>query len=66
MFSDEVVLLRKLTTLEGCGEEHLSSHHNVVAAGIPHEVMTRDNIRDAYGIEVEVLEVRGRRMLFPL
>jgi iron complex transport system ATP-binding protein len=66
MFSDEVVLLRKLTELVGCGKEPLSNHHNVVAAGLPHEVMTRENIRDAYGIEVEVLEVRGRRMLFPL
>lgn len=66
MFSDEVILLRKLTTPEGCGKEPLSSHQNVVAAGMPREVMTPDNIRDAYGIEVEVLEIRGRRMLFPL
>lgn len=66
MFSDEVVLLRKLTAREVCGKEPLPGHQNVVASGVPHEVMIPENIREAYGIEVEVLEVRGRRMLFPL
>lgn len=66
MFSDEVVLLRKLNEREVCGKEPLPGHQNVVASGMPHEVMTPENIREAYGIEVEVLEVRGRRMLFPL
>lgn len=66
MFSDEVVLLRKLNQTVDGGREALSVLQNVVSAGRPHEVMTPNNIRDAYGIEVEVLEVRGRRMLFPL
>lgn len=66
MFSDEVVLLRKVEQNRDCGKEAPSVLQNVIAAGIPCEVMTPDNIEDAYGIEVEVLEVRGRRMLFPL
>jgi iron complex transport system ATP-binding protein len=66
MFSDEVVLLRKLATIGDCSKEALPGLQNVVAAGRPDEVMTPDNIQDAYGIEVEVLKVRGRRMLFPL
>ena len=66
MFSDEVVLLRKLMPQEECCKEPRSINQNVVASGMPHEVMTPENIREAYGIEVEVLDVRGRRMLFPL
>lgn len=66
MFSDEVVLLRKLMPQEECCKEPRSVNQNVVASGMPHEVMTPENIREAYGIEVEILEVRGRRMLFPL
>jgi iron complex transport system ATP-binding protein len=57
MFSDEVVLLRKLNgSLAG----------NVIAFGPPHEVMTPQNIQAAYGIEVEIVEVRGRKILIPL
>ena len=66
MFSDEVVLLRKLMPQEKCGKEPRSVNQNVVASGMPHEVMTPENIHEAYGIEVELLEVRGRQMLFPL
>jgi len=66
MFSDEVVLLRKLE--DGCrgGPGHDSVCKNVVAFGDPHEVMTSQNIRDAYGIEVEVCVVAGRTVLFPV
>jgi len=59
MFSDEVVLLRKLQ--EGDG-----SVGNVVAAGESAQVMTPQNIRDAYGIEVEILVVGNRKFLLPL
>jgi iron complex transport system ATP-binding protein len=64
MFSDEVVLLRKL--VEGSGDGNHTICQNVVAFGNPHEVMTSKNIRDAYGIDVEVLDVAGRTVLFPM
>jgi iron complex transport system ATP-binding protein len=67
MFSDEVVLLRKLKRDANCDREMLdASLNSVVAVGTPQEVITPRNIREAYDLEVEVLTVRGRRLLFPL
>jgi len=71
MFSDELVLLRKLTAEggsneQGCKEKSIRSCQNVVAAGRPAEVMTSENIFEAYGIEVEFITVRGRPILLPL
>lgn len=77
MFSDEVVLMRKLRFGEGggfgddgnCSKKASLSRQiqqSIIAAGGAHEVMTPENIREAYGIEVEVLSIRGRRMIFPL
>lgn len=66
MFSDEVVLLRKLKYEYAGKNGSQKSCKNVVAAGAPDEVMTPDNIREAYGIEVESFTIRGRRILFPL
>ncbi|OPY54623.1 MAG: Cobalamin import ATP-binding protein BtuD [Methanosaeta sp. PtaU1.Bin112] len=57
MFSDEIVLLRKLN---GSREE------NVIAFGSPNETMTPQNIQAAYGMEVEILDVRGRKLLLPV
>ncbi|MCX6677360.1 MAG: ABC transporter ATP-binding protein [Methanothrix sp.] len=57
MFSDEVVLLRKLNG---------SRAGNVIASGPPHEVMTPQNIKAAYGVKVEIGEVKGRKLLLPL
>lgn len=57
MFSDDVVLLRKLNG---------SREGNVISYGPPHEVMTPQNILKAYGVEVEILEVKGRKILMPL
>jgi iron complex transport system ATP-binding protein len=56
MFSDEVLLLRKLSG-ERAG--------NVIAFGPPHEVITPQNIQAAYGVEVEILDVKGRKLLLP-
>lgn len=39
---------------------------NVVAFGRPSEVMTPENIAEAYGIKVEIIEHKGRRILLPL
>jgi iron complex transport system ATP-binding protein len=57
MFSDDVVLLRKLNG---------SRERNVISFGPPHEVMTPKNIMAAYGVAVEVMEVKGRKLLLPL
>jgi iron complex transport system ATP-binding protein len=57
MFSDDVVLLRKLNG---------SREGNVIAFGSPHEVMTPKNIQIAYGVQVEMVEVKGRKILMPL
>jgi len=69
IFSDEVVLMRKLEA-EGEGRglpgDEEPSKGNVVAFGIPAEVMTPMNIAEAYGIGVEIVEHNGRRILLPL
>lgn len=57
MFSDEVVLLRRLNG-NGAG--------NVVASGSPEDAMTPQNIKSAYGVEVEIVDVKGRRLLMPI
>jgi len=57
MFSDDVVLLRKLNG---------SREGNVISFGPPHEVMTPKNIQIAYGVQVEMVEVKGRKILMPL
>lgn len=56
LFSDEIVLLRRSNGQKA----------NVVAFGPPQEVMTPLNIHKAYGVEAEVLEHKGRRILLPL
>lgn len=64
MFSDEIVLLRKLFGLVGVSDRQ-SPPRNLVAVGDPFEVMTPENIKDAYGVDVEMLDVKGRRLLLP-
>jgi len=71
IFSDEVVLMRKLALgADGNGQNVLGedgpSQGNVVAFGRPGEVITPDNIAEAYGIDVEIIEHNGRRILLPL
>lgn len=66
MLSDEIVLLRGLLPNEELSRGVPSHHQNVIASGKPHEVMTPENIHTAYGIDVEVLEVHGKRIMLPL
>jgi iron complex transport system ATP-binding protein len=72
MFSDEVVLMRKLAGRSDENDKDASlrndkpSRGNVVAFGRPSEVMTPENIAEAYGIKVEIIEHNGRRILLPL
>lgn len=67
-FSDHVVLLRKLDGKKPDGNGDGSHPHraNVVAFGPPFDVMTPMNIQEAYGMEVELVEHNGRRILLPL
>ncbi len=71
-YSDRVVLMRRLPR-GGDGAVHhpalrrdAPSGGNVVAYGRPEEVMTPENIEDAYGMKVEILEIDGRRIILPL
>lgn len=57
MFSDEVVILRKLNG----GREG-----NVIASGPSHKAMTPQNIQAAYGVDVEIVDVKGRKLLIPI
>lgn len=65
MFSDEIVLLRKLSGLNN-GHDHHDNLSNLVAVGTPLDVMTEHNIKDAYGLDVDIVDVKGRRLLLPL
>lgn len=68
LFSDEVILMRKLDSGpegDGGGMRRAGSG-NVVAFGMPGEAMTPENIAEAYGIKVEIIEHNGRRILLPL
>ena len=73
-YSDQIVLMRRLLPepegTDGGGELDLegrrSSRGNVVAYGRPEEVMTSENIEDAYGMKVEILEHDGRRIILPI
>ncbi len=81
LFSDEIILLRKLHGME---KDNFSSRHehspgvstekknllafpeeNIVSSGAPEKVMTPEKIKEAYGIDVEILEHKGKRMIFP-
>ncbi|MDI9393952.1 MAG: ABC transporter ATP-binding protein [Euryarchaeota archaeon] len=78
LFSDEVILLRKLEN-GNFTNRHEYSHgaspekakiltlpeENIVSSGPPEKVMTPEKIKEAYGIDVEVLEHKGKRMIIP-
>jgi iron complex transport system ATP-binding protein len=81
LFSDEIILLRKLQRLEkeklyyrqernqGASPEKKAftalPEENIVGSGAPEKVMTPENIKEAYGIDVDVLEYKGKRMIVP-
>ncbi|AKB34638.1 Iron(III) ABC transporter, ATP-binding protein [Methanosarcina siciliae C2J] len=81
LFSDEIILLRKLRDpeSENFSSQHESSpgafpekeiitafpEENIVSSGAPEKVMTSEKIKEAYGIDVEVLEHKGKRMIVP-
>lgn len=81
LFSDEIILLRKLHGLENGNSFNRSkyssdaspekenilafSEENIVSSGSPEKVMTREKIKEAYGIDVDILEHKGKRMIVP-
>lgn len=81
LFSDEIILLRKLHESEKglLSNQHKSgpeisskkgknlafSQENIVISGVPEKVMTPEKIKDAYGITVEILEHKGKKIIIP-
>lgn len=81
LFSDEIILLRKLHGLENgkFANRHkqssvdspekeripVFSKENIVSSGAPEKVMTPEKIKEAYGIDVEILEYKGKRIIVP-
>ncbi|MDD3873138.1 MAG: ABC transporter ATP-binding protein [Proteiniphilum sp.] len=81
LFSDEIILLRKLNGLKNDNFSTLYENSpeaspekknllafpmkNIVSLGAPEKVMTPEKIKEAYGIAVEVLEHKGKRMIIP-
>jgi iron complex transport system ATP-binding protein len=81
LFSDEIILLRKLHGPENGNFSSRYEHgletspekegilafpeENIVSSGAPEKVMTPEKIKEAYDIDVEVLEYKGKRMIIP-
>lgn len=81
LFSDEIILLRKLHGLENGNFSNRHEHspkvspekeslltfpeENIVSSGAPEKVMTPEKIKEAYGIDVDILEHKGKRMIVP-
>jgi iron complex transport system ATP-binding protein len=81
LFSDEIVLLRKLHGFKNGNFYNLNKYsqdtfpekegiitfpeENIVSSGSPEKVMTPEKIKEAYGIDVDVLEHKGKRMIVP-
>jgi len=74
LFADEIVLMKKIRVSNGNvgpkpgkGDAFSSDRiENIVASGDPRSVMTPANIKEAYGIDVEVLDHNGRRLVLPI
>jgi iron complex transport system ATP-binding protein len=68
-YADAVVLLRKLAVLDGVdpasvvGRQHDTS---VIAAGDAESVLTAEHVREAYGVDVDLIEHAQRRLLVPI
>lgn len=81
LFSDEIILLRKLHGFKNGNFYNLNKYsqdtfpekegiitfpeENIVSSGSPEKVMTPEKIKEAYGIDVDVLEHKGKRMIVP-
>lgn len=80
LFSDEIILLRKLHEFENGNFANLYDspdaspenertlafpEGNIICYGVPEKVMTPEKIKEAYGINVDILEHKGKRMIIP-
>lgn len=81
LFSDEIILLRNIQRLKTgkkiyryeCSQAASPekeaftalSEENIVGSGPPEKVMTPENIKEAYGIDVSILEYKGKIMIVP-
>lgn len=81
LFSDEIILLRKLHEFENgnFASRHEYSpdaspenekilafpEENIICSGAPEKVMTPEKIKEAYGIDVDILEHKGKRIIIP-
>ncbi len=69
-YADSAVLLRKLAALEGLDPDaHAAAATDqatsMIASGSPGAVLTRANVSEAYGVEVDVIEHAHRRLIIP-
>jgi iron complex transport system ATP-binding protein len=81
LFSDEIILLRKLHGMKNENFANRPGHslsispdkesipafleENIVSSGAPEKVMTTEKIKEAYGIDVDILEYKGKRVIVP-
>jgi iron complex transport system ATP-binding protein len=70
-YADRCVLLRKLAVLEGldpaaAAGSVVAHRTSVIAAGEPHDVLTPEHVREAYGMAVDLVEHGRRRFIVPL
>lgn len=81
LFSDEIILLRKLHEFENgnFANRHEYSpdaspenekvlafpEENIICSGAPEKVMTPEKIKEAYGIDVDILKHKGKRIIIP-
>jgi iron complex transport system ATP-binding protein len=68
-YADRAVLMRKLAAHEGVDPATMTppprAATNVIAAGEPAEVLMPNNVREAYGVAVDVIEHAHHRLLVP-
>ena len=67
-YADHAVLLRRLTAHEGIDPAAVTrTQHatNTIATGDPASVLSPENVEEAYGIGVDVIEHAHRRLLVP-
>ncbi|WP_321420907.1 ABC transporter ATP-binding protein [uncultured Methanomethylovorans sp.] len=64
LFSDEVILLRKLEAVKN--EKIPVRVDNIVVSGTPEKVMTPAKIFEAYGIHVDIVEHNGKKVIVPV
>ncbi|OPY28946.1 MAG: Cobalamin import ATP-binding protein BtuD [Methanocella sp. PtaU1.Bin125] len=69
IYSDEVILMKKVEpassgTFDADGGDLCSE--SVIAAGSPATVLTPENVKKAYGIDVEIIDHGGRKIIVPV